>query len=85
VIVGSCEPLWLKLIVTEIVSSGVGSCTTPIPSATDPFGVTDNEVLAIVSRGRTPTVDEPLSELPAASVNDATTLSRPPSSASDGV
>src|SRR5262244_951543 len=83
-IVGSCAPLG-KLIPTDIVSSGVGSGVKLIPSDTEPFGLTDSELFAIVSKGKTPTVLDPLSILPAASVKDASTFNRPPSSASTGV
>src|SRR5258706_12524371 len=84
-IVGSCAPLLGKLIVTDIVSSGAGSCVKLIPSDTEPFGLTDSEVFAIVSKGKTPTVLDPLSVLPAASVKDTSAFNRPPSSSSPGV
>src|SRR5215467_5545947 len=84
-IVGSCAPLLGKVIVTDIVSSGVGSCVKLIPSDPEPFGLTNSELFAIVSKGKTPTVLDPLSVLPAASVKDASTFNRPPSSASPGV
>src|SRR5262249_25957231 len=73
-IVGSCAPLLGKLIVTSIVSSGVGSCVKLIPSDTEPFGLTNSELFAIVSKGKTPTVLDPLCVLPAASVKDASTF-----------